>query len=40
MSNELYRVDIKKVGKRDVTLRLVIQDAESGNLPESSSPAE
>src|SRR5688572_27292552 len=33
MSNEVYRVDVKKVGKSEVTLRLVIQDGESGNLP-------
>lgn len=35
MSTDLYVVKVMKVGKDRVTLRLVIQDAQSGNLPES-----
>jgi predicted DNA-binding WGR domain protein len=35
MSTDLYVVKVKKVGKSHVEFRLMIQDAQSGNLPES-----
>lgn len=33
MSNDIYRVEVEKIDPAAVTLRLVIRDAESGNLP-------
>jgi hypothetical protein len=33
MSGDIYRVEVLEVGEQNVVLRLVIKDAESGNLP-------
>lgn len=37
MSSDLYRVKVMKAGKSHVEIRLIIQNAESGNLPETKA---